>query len=244
MNNIGFGILCFGADYYYNGAVDKMNHIIDSGFDCYILTDNRDKFIYDFDATHILNYERQLKSYYDKMLIPKHVLKYHDICILIDADLCISDYSFLEHFKDYNFKEGISYIDILLNHKCQKQYVKHLDLFSPDWNDYRRYAEYICPDVGEFETIWEYFLVINKTGFNQEIFYEYYEKLQIAKEYCDLQVRKDVIAPGEGISIAISADLSDTPIQRDMGLYDMLKDNLLSVSRRFTPKHLWPDILK
>lgn len=243
MNNIGFGILCFGADYYFNGAIDKMNHIIDRGFRCYILTDNRVKFINYFSANYILDYNRQLKSYYDKMLLPKHILKHHDICILMDADLCVTDYSFLDYLKEYKFSEGISYIDILLNHKCQKQCVKDLDLFSPDWNDYRRFAEYICPDFGDLELMWEYFLVINRKGFNQAEFYKYYEKLQIAKEYCDLQVNKEVYAPGEGISIAISADLSNTPIQRDMVLYDKLKDNMLSVSRRFTPKHLWPDIL-
>jgi len=49
---------------------------------------------------------------------------------------------------------------------------------------------------------------------------------------------------GEGVSVRISARLSATMIQRDLYLYDLLKDKMISVSKRYTPKHLWPDWMK
>ena len=44
MNNIGFGIFCFGEDYYYQGTFDKIRNILNEGYHCYILTDTPDKF--------------------------------------------------------------------------------------------------------------------------------------------------------------------------------------------------------
>ena len=46
--SIGFGFFCFGDDYYYQGTKEKMNKIIEMGFESYVLTENRDEFIYDF----------------------------------------------------------------------------------------------------------------------------------------------------------------------------------------------------
>lgn len=233
MNKIGFGIFCFGEDYYYNGAYDKAQHIIDSGYKCYILTEEPDYFKYL--SVNIIPYYRSYKSYHDKMILPRYILNDCDICILLDADLEIKDYSFLNDLRDYKFKDGISYIDVLLNHPEKKECVKELNLCSRDWDEYREYCEKICPTFKSFKLIWEYFLVINKNGFNLD-FYLHYDKLQIKKECCHLFQYKDVNAPGEGISITISSVLSNTHIDRDLDLYNILKDKMSSVSTRFIKK--------
>lgn len=247
MNNIGFGIFCFGEDYYYKGTYDKIRHILDEGYHCYILTDTPEKFTTKYSSSflHVIQYDRHFKSYADKMILPKYILKKHDISILLDADTHVTDFSFLKDFKTYKFKDGISYIDTLLNHKSKREFVK--DLIQPtqiEWKHYYEYAENIYPNFGELETMWEYFLVINKNGFNLKNFYNYYEELQIMKEYCDVPMNKEVNGAGEGISIQISSKLSDTIVERDLILYEMLKDKMISVSRRYTPKELWPDWMK
>jgi hypothetical protein len=232
-NNIGFGIFCFGNDYYYKGAYDKITHILDSGYECYVLTENPDYFKDISDRLNIIPYYRSYKSYHDKMILPRHILKDCQFCILIDADLEIKDYSFLDDLRHYDFKDGISYIDVLLNHPERKECVKELDLESREWNDYNRYCQTICPTFKTFKLIWEYFLVINKDGFNPD-FFQHYDKLQIKKESCYFDAQKDVNAPGEGISITVSSVLSNTPIQRDLVLYDLLKDKMKSISTRFS----------
>lgn len=247
MNNIGFGIFCFGEEYYYNGTFDKIRNILNEGYHCYILTDTPEKFTtkYTTSFLHIIQYDRSFKSYADKMILPKYILKKHDISILIDADTHITDFSFLKDLKTYNFKYGISYIDSLLNHKSKKEFVK--DLIQPtqiEWNSYYTYAQKTYPTFGEFETMWEYFLVINKNGFNLKSFYHHYEKLQIVKEYCDVSLNKEVNGAGEGISIQISAKLSDSNIEKDLTLYEMLNDKMVSISRRYTPRELWPEWMK
>jgi hypothetical protein len=179
------------------------------------------------------------------MILPKRILEIHDYCILIDADTHIKDYSFLKTLKKYQFKNGISYIDTLKNHSANREFVKELiNPESPEWNSYHTYANKIFPSYGEFETMWEYFLVINKVGFKITQFYNQYEKLQLAKEFSDLHLNKEINGAGEGISIQISAKLSDSDIQRDMELYEMLKDNMLSISRRHTRMEFWPEWMK
>ena len=247
MNNIGFGIFCFGEEYYYKGTIEKIKKILNEGFHCYVLTENPDYINRYFSSMylHVIEYNREFKSYADKMLLPKHILKQHQIAILIDADTHIKDYSFLRTLKTHSFKEGISYIDTLLNHKSKREFVK--DLISPEQIEWKTYCEYvnkIFPNYGELETMWEYFLIINKSGFNSKNFYSHLEKLQIVKEYSDIDFNKDVNCAGEGISINISSRLSNTPIQRDLDLYEILKDKMESVSRRYTPPHLWPDWMK
>jgi len=229
---IGFGIFCFGEDYYYTGAYEKAQHIIDSGYECYILTENPDYFNSLSNSIHIITYNRAYKSYHDKLILPRHILKDCEICVLIDADLQINDYTFLEDLRDHDYMEGISYIDVLLNHPERKECVRELDLCSKEWNEYTLYCESIYPKFKTFKLMWEYFLVINKNGFNDK-FYTFYDKLQIKKESCYLDVNKDVNAPGEGVSISISATLSNTTIQRDFSLYGKLKDKMTSDSRRF-----------
>ena len=99
MNNIGIGIFCFGDDYYFRGTKEKVEHIKEYGLSCHILTDRPD--LFDVDT---IPYNRSFHSYHDKLLLPKHILTKHDICVLIDADIYIKDYSFLDTLKTYNFK--------------------------------------------------------------------------------------------------------------------------------------------
>lgn len=242
MNDIGFGILCFGEPYYFDGALDKIKNIQKCGLECYLLTDRPDFFKEENVKT--IPHVRTYYSYHDKMVLPKYILKEHEICILIDADLHIPDFSFIDVLKTYNFKNGITYLSSLINHSAKKEYVKDLDLTHHEWSIYRDYCETVCPNFSEFETLWEYFLVINRNGFNQQEFYTEYEKLQLAKEYCDMTKNKEVNGAGEGISIAISSDLSNTQIQKDETLYQLLKDKMTSLSRRYTPKELWPNWMK
>lgn len=247
MNNIGFGIFCFGEEYYYNGTVEKINKILENGFHCYILTENPEFFEkkYTPSFVHTIPYNRTYKSYADKMILPKYILKNHDIVIMIDADTHITDYSFIRELKNYTFKPGISYIDTLENHKAKKAWVKDLLVTdSQEWNAYHTYANRIFPNYLEFPTLWEYFLVINKDGFNEDTFYSYYEKLQLAKEFCDLPMNKEINGAGEGISIQIASKLSETNIERDMDLYNLLKDKMISISRRHTRREFWPDWMK
>jgi hypothetical protein len=243
MNNIGFGFFCFGDEYYYKGTVEKINNILNAGYHCYILTEDVEYFTKRYVDTfvHIISYDRAFKSYYDKVNVTKHVLKEHDICILIDSDADIKDYSFLKDLKEYNFKYGISYIDTLINHSAKRELVKDLiDVNNQEWQQYVRYAEKIYPNYGELPTMWEYFLVFNKVGISQKKFYSCYEKLQITKEFSDLYMNKKINGAGEGISIQISAKLSESDIQKDEDLYLLMKDKIKSISKAHTPRNEWP----
>ena len=241
MNNIGFGIFCFGEEFYYKGALEKADKILTAGFDCYILTENPQYFINT--TLKIIKYDRTFKSYHDKMILPKHILQNHDYAILIDADSRIINYDFIDILKTYKFKYGITYIDTLLNHSAKKQFVKDLDMNGIEWSSYKLYAEKADVNFGELETIWEHFLVINKEGFNHKLFYKYYEKLQLAKEFSDLPMNKEVNGAGEGITIAISAKQSTTDLQKDEELYQLLRRKIIPISKRHTPKSMWPSFM-
>lgn len=244
MNNIGFGIFCFGEDYYFRGTKEKIKQLLDVDLSVCVLTDKPEEFTL-FPQVTIIRYDRHLKSYSDKMILPKYILKNHDICILLDADTHVTDYSFLESLKTYKFNKGITYVDTLLNHSAKKGIVKDLiDQTNPEWKTYVEYATKLHPPFFNFETMWEYFLVINKDGFDSDSFYYYYEKLQLVKEYSDLSLKKEISGAGEGISIQISCKSANMEIQRDMNLYKLLEGKMLSISRRHTPRHLWPNWMK
>ena len=244
MNNIGFGIFCFGEDYYFRGTKEKIKQLLDVELSVYVLTDKPEEFTL-FPQVTIIRYDRHLKSYSDKMILPKYILKNHDICILLDADTHVTDYSFLESLKTYKFKNGITYIDTLLNHSAKKGIVKDLvNETNHEWKTYVEYAAKLYPPFFNFETMWEYFLVIIKDGFDSDSFYYYYEKLQLVKEYSDLPLKKEISGAGEGISIQISCKSANMEIQRDMDLYKLLEGKMLSISRRHTPRHLWPNWMK
>jgi hypothetical protein len=244
MNNIGFGIFCFGEDYYYRGTKEKIKQLLNAELSVYVLTDKPEEFI-EYPQVHVIQYNRHLKSYSDKMILPKYILKNHDICILLDADTHVTDYSFLELLKTYSFNKGVSYIDTLLNHSAKKGIVKDLvNQTNPEWKTYVEYASKLYPPFFNFETMWEYFLVINKDGFDVNSFYYYYEKLQVVKEFSDLPLKKEISGAGEGISIQISCKSANIEIQRDTELYKLLEGKMISISRRHTPRHLWPNWMK
>jgi hypothetical protein len=244
MNNIGFGIFCFGEDYYYRGTKEKIKQLLNAELSVYVLTDKPEEFI-EYPQVHVIQYNRHLKSYSDKMILPKYILKNHDICILLDADTHVTDYSFLESLKTYSFNKGVSYIDTLLNHSAKKGIVKDLvNETNPEWKTYVDYASKLYPPFFNFETMWEYFLIINKDGFDVNSFYHYYEKLQVVKEYSDLPLKKEISGAGEGISIQISCKSANIEIQRDIKLYKLLEGKMISISRRHTPRHLWPNWMR
>ena len=100
-----------------------------------------------------------------------------------------------------------------------------------DWYNYRKYVEKIYPQYGELETIYEYFLVINKKSVS-DIFYKTYEKLQTVKESCDItSYDNNVIGAGEGLSLQISANVSNTEIRKDEQLFEILKSKIKNVNR-------------
>jgi hypothetical protein len=240
MNNIGVGIFCFGDDFYFKGAIDKIAELKRIGLSIYILTDKPEEFP---DYVDIVQHSREFKSYHDKLILPKFILSDHDICILIDADLHIKDYGIFNELKTYKFKKGISYVDVLTNHPSNKKYVKEFGLNQVEWSSYSLYAKSLYPDFDNLELIWEYFLIINKEGFNDD-FYCHYEKLQIAKEFSDLTLNKEVSGPGEGISISVSSKLTNINLERDLELYEKIKDNFISISRKFTHPDFWPEWMK
>ena len=229
MNDIGFGIMCFGDDHYFQSAKEKEGKILQAGFDCTILTDNPRYFF-----SHYIYYGREVKSYHDKMILPKDILSTRDICILIDADTYITDYSFLEDLKRYKFKEGISYIDTLYNHPEKKRFVHELNFTRPEWYEYEKYAKSIFPKLYDLPLMWEYFLVINPPlDADLKKFYITYEKLQIVKEFCDIRAKKDVLGNGEGVSISIAGALSGVPCQRDHDLYDLVSHKISNISKKW-----------
>lgn len=243
-SDIGFGIFCFGEEYYYKGTYEKAIEIMDEGYNCYILTEKPEIFNVSSDFLKIIPYYRSYQSYYDKMILPRHILKDCNICVLIDADTHIKDYSFLRDLPSFNFKDGVSYVDVLSNHPSRLKNVKDINMDQTEWFEYEKYAKSIYPNFGDFETIWEYFLIINRDGFNEKDFYYFYEKLQVAKEFSELTMNKEVKGCGEGVSIQIASTLSRTPIQRDIEIFKLIKDKMASVSRRFTHPDFLPDFMK
>ena len=233
MNKIGFGIFCFGDEFYFNKTLDKIIQILDNHFNCYILTDNVEFFSTKFSSPflHVHHYNRECKSYSDKIILVKKILNHEDVCIIVDADSKVEDKNIFHDLKTYKFKSGISYLSTLMNHSCKKNYVEEFDLYSDEWRPYTNYARTRFPSLNKLETIWEYFLVFNKFGFNNKDFLNEYEKLQIAKEYSDINKKNMTIGAGEGISIMVSAKISNTPIQRDEELYQLLNNRLIPISK-------------
>lgn len=226
-NKIGFGILCFGNEKYFDGTIHKVNKLLNLGFKCYVLTDNPDFFHKKYTpfALKIIDYKRQFKSYHDKIILVKEILLEQDIAIIVDADMDIDLKSMLE-LKKYNFKDGITYIENLSNHRIKKSTIKDMDLMLK--NDWKMYYAYVNSKIGEFlnrETIWEYFLVFKKYDYSD--FYNWYEKLQIIKEYCDVLENKNIVGAGEGITISVCSMISEVPLQKDLELYEKLKNSII-----------------
>lgn len=244
MNNIGFGIFCFGDEFYFKGTYEKINQILNYGFHCYVLTNAPEKFEENNPLLHVIPHKRIIKSYHDKLLLPKYVFDNHDITILLDADNDIRDYSFISDLKNYKFKKGISYISTLMDHRAKINTIGEINMSHTEWKEYDNYVSKLLPDYENYETIWEYFLVINKNGFNQNEFFSIFEKLQLIKEGIDIKINKPILAAGEGVTTLISAIVSNSIIDKDLTLRELLKDKVLPISRMNTPVTLWPDFMK
>jgi hypothetical protein len=246
MKKIGVGIFCFGDEHYFKGTVNKINNLFDYNFKTYILTDNVEFFEKKYTPFYltVIPYKRNIKSYHDKIVLVKHILDENDVAIIIDADTDIKDFKIFEKIKNYNFKEGISYIETLESHPTNKKYIKEINMKQDEWREYHSYSKSVLKNFDEKETIWEYFLIFNKTKFNQDKFFLEYEKLQIVKENCDISYNKNVLGPGEGISIQTSSTLSNTPIVRDDELHGMIKDNIIGISKRHTKPSFWPNWMR
>jgi len=232
MNKIVIGIMCFGEDYYFSHIKSKLNQFKDRKITCLILTDKPDEFV-GYSNVYTILYTRKLKSYHDKMLLVKKILDWNDICVLMDADLLIKDYSIIDTLQNYQFKKGITYINTLKNHRCKFEYVKDIQMNPEniDWYNYRKYVENIYPQYNDLETIYEYFMVFNKDGFNDD-FYSTYEKLQVLKEACELMSKERLIHGGaEGISIHVSAKVTNTQIQRDEDLFELINDKVQNINK-------------
>ncbi len=85
MNNIGFGILCFGDDYYFKGTKEKIKELISLDYSVYIITDKPNEFQNSNDLINIIHYDRQVKSYHYKMLFQK--LKYNQMFLLKEVKI-------------------------------------------------------------------------------------------------------------------------------------------------------------
>ena len=232
MNKIVIGIMCFGEDYYFNHVKSKLNQFRDRKITCFILTDKPNEFV-GYSNVYTIPYIRKLKSYHDKMVLVKKILDWNDLCILMDADLLLKDYSFIDTLLNYQFKKGITYIDTLKNHRCNFEYISDIQMNPEniDWYNYRKYVEKICPNYNDLETIYEYFMIFNKDGFNDD-FYSTYEKLQVLKEACELMSKERIIHGGaEGVSIQISAKITNTQIQRDEELFLLIKDKAQNINK-------------
>lgn len=246
MNNVGFGIFCFGEEYYFEGCKSKIKKILEEGYICYVLTDNIEYFekYYSTNYLKLIKYTKEYKSYHDKMLLPKYILENHDICILIDADVAILDSSFFSKLKNYDFIEGISYIETLSSHPSKMDTISKIDMTTDEWKFYNDYVRSLNINVSNLPTVWEYFLVINKKGFNRKIFYNFYEKLQIAKDFCNLNGKREISGMGEGVSIIISSILSNTNLTLDKNLFKLIQNKVVSISKKFTNPDVLPDWIK
>lgn len=246
MKKIAVGILCFGEEHYFNGTVNKLNNLFDYNVKTYVLTDNPEFFKKKYTSLllSIIPYKRKIKSYHDKIILVKHILEENDVAILIDADTDIKNFKIFDDIKKYDFSEGISYIESLENHPTNKKYIKEINMKQDEWREYHSYSKSVLKNFDTNETIWEYFLIFNKIGFNQDKFFLEYEKLQIVKENCDLSYNKNILGAGEGISIQTSSVLSETPIKKDDILYNILKDNIIGISKRHTKPSLWPNWMR
>ena len=224
--------MCFGEEYYFNHVKSKLNQFRDRKITCLILTDKPNEFV-GYSNVYTILYTRNLKSYHDKMLLVKKILDWNDICVLMDADLLIKDYSIIEILQNYQFKKGITYIDTLKSHRCKYEFISDIQMNPEniDWYNYRKYVEKICPNYNDLETIYEYFMIFNKDGFNDD-FYSTYEKLQVLKEACELMSKERIIHGGaEGVSIQISAKITNTQIQRDEELFLLIKDKAQNINK-------------
>lgn len=222
MNDIGIGIMCFGADKYFEHTQMLIETL--RGIDTYILTDNPGRFS---ETQKTIKYDRAVKSYHDKIILAREILKSRDVCIVLDADALIKDTTIVYDLLNYQFQEGITYIDYL----SMVPYHSISDIERTErWASYLDRLKYIYPEYHHLETIHEYFMVFKQDIKNE--FFVKYEQLQIIKEYCDVLCDKEVLGAGEGISIQVAAQMTNTPIRKDLELNKIVCNKILNITQR------------
>ena len=112
-----------------------------------------------------------------------------------------------------------------------------------EWFEYGKYVKQLYPTINEIETIWEYFIVLNKIGFDSKKFFTTYEKLQVVKEFCDVKLDKVVSGAGEGISVSVSCLVNGISLQKDRRLMSLTTNTLKPITRH-TPTSEIPNYLK
>jgi len=230
MNDIGIGIMCFGDKKYFSYTEQLIILLEDIGISTYILTDQPHQFP-ESEFINTINYNRNIKSYHDKIQLVKPILENHEICILIDADIDLQHGEVIDDLLNYPFKEGITYIDTLLSHPYKKEKIGEIDhtTIHTRWHIYYNYIKKLLPNFSDLETIYEYLTVFKRTIPNE--FYKKYEELQIVKEYCDVISNKTLIGAGEGVSLQIAANITNTPIRRDEVLYNLITDKIKNINQ-------------
>ncbi len=226
---IGIGFFCFGDERFFKMTEVKICQMMDIDVDIYILTD-KESYFAEYPVTTI-SYLRYVKSYADKMYLAKHIFKYNDICILIDADAIIKDVNVINQILNHNYNQGVTYIDTLENHPWNKPKIGDISFENNKWFELEDKFKKIYPDYKNLDAIWEYFLVLNKKYLNDDFFLTF-EMLQNIKEYIDFKQNKKILGAGEGLFIAVASMVSNVGIKRDTELFEMVKDNLISNNRR------------
>ena len=149
-----------------------------------------------------------------------------------------SGLNILELLEDVHFLKSYITInkryELLIHfHKIKKEFIRdiQMNIGDIDWLNYKTYLQKIYPQYGDLETIYEYFLVFNKEGLKDN-FFLLYEKLQSIKEACDVMSgKKIVVGSAEGVSIQVAAKITDTQIQKDVVLFELVRDKIKNDSR-------------
>lgn len=220
--SIAIGLFCFGKDKYFRQTKEKIETIKKYGIDCFVLTDKPE--VFEPLGVNVIPYIRKYKSYHDKLLLVKRLIRSYETTILMDVDIVIKNEQIFEYIQTYEFKYGITYIETLENHRVKSKTIGDINMSESEWDLYRVHLEKNVKNYQNMETVWEYFTVFNKVGFNYDRFFDVYEEFQVVKEYCDLSLKKDVRGAGEGVSMMVASKLSDTDIQRDEFLYDTISE--------------------
>lgn len=226
---IGIGIFCFGSERFFKMTEVKICQMKDIDAEIYILTDNESYF--KNYKVRTINYLRYIKSYADKMYLAKQILLHNDICVLIDADVMINDGEVINEILNHEFNQGITYIDTLENHPWNKPKIGDISFENGKWFELEEEFNKIYPNYKELDTIWEYFIVLNKHFLNDD-FFIIFEKLQSIKEFIDFKQNRPILGAGEGLFFAVASMVSNVTMKRDIELFDKIKDRFISNNRK------------
>ena len=235
---VSFAFLCFGDRYYFNGTHDKLTRIA-RAHDTVILTDDPSFFESREYAVlpRIIEYERNPKSYHDKIIPVREALRSSDVCVFIDSDVIVKDWGFLDMLDSYDFQPGISYIQTLADNILMKSKFGELQTDSVMWKGFVDHCIEIYPGLMDSTLVWEYFMTFTAADMNDG-FYETYRALQTIKEACDSEAGNRILGPGEGVTMTVAASLNSVPMGHDTILMNALAGRINSISRQYLPESL------